>query len=84
MADPEPDAVSVPLPVSVEAVLRELALFELRCDGADVTDKREGRGNSEGGVAFLSGGEKPGGGFCGGVDGGLGWIRVGLRSWGED
>uniref|UniRef100_A0A8V0XAW8 DNA polymerase alpha 2, accessory subunit n=1 Tax=Gallus gallus TaxID=9031 RepID=A0A8V0XAW8_CHICK len=39
MADPEPDAVSVPLPVSVEAVLRELALFELRCDGADVTDK---------------------------------------------
>uniref|UniRef100_A0A8C3LQ75 DNA polymerase alpha subunit B N-terminal domain-containing protein n=1 Tax=Chrysolophus pictus TaxID=9089 RepID=A0A8C3LQ75_CHRPC len=41
MADPERDAVPVPgsVPVSVEAVLRELALFEMRCDGEDATDK---------------------------------------------
>lgn len=44
MAAPERDAVPVPVsvPISVEAVLRELALFELRCDGEDATDKREG------------------------------------------
>ena len=45
MAAPERDAVPVPVsvPISVEAVLHELALFELRCDGEDATDKREGK-----------------------------------------
>ncbi|XP_068280890.1 DNA polymerase alpha subunit B [Nyctibius grandis] len=35
MAEPEPE----PGPVSAEAVLRELRLFELRCEGEDVPDK---------------------------------------------
>lgn len=31
-------------PVTAEAVLRELRLFELRCQGEEVPDKREGSG----------------------------------------
>lgn len=38
MAEPAPE------PVSAEAVLRELGLFELRCQGEDVPARREGTG----------------------------------------
>lgn len=40
----EPGPGTGPGPGTAEAVLRELALFELRCDGEDVAEKRKGRG----------------------------------------
>lgn len=38
--EPEPERGREP--VTAEAVLRELRLFELRCQGEEVPDKREG------------------------------------------
>lgn len=46
MAEPAPE------PVSAEAVLRELGLFELRCQGEDVPARREGTGGIGGGTAW--------------------------------
>lgn len=50
MAEPElgpaPGPAAGPGPVSAEAVLRELALFELHCQGEDVPARRERTGGA--------------------------------------
>lgn len=78
--EPEPGPGAGPNPA--EAVLRELALFELRCDGEDVAEKRKGRGEgARGGVLGRFEGVL---GSQGGVwgDSGRFWGRRG-RVWGR-